>query len=295
MTSRSGIDRVTFFNPDKTVFEVHGVPIGGDAKKYASDFVEREQRAGRPSRSYSIERDSGRMRGGTMADQSSDEAKKANVAKMGEALGEIYSALWQEVAVLHFDWHEYNELFGAKPERIARMNEVAPHFFRLIQDRLWETTLLHLARLTDPAKSPGSDKTNLSIKGLADLITDAKLKEQVSKLVDEAVKSTEFARDWRNRLIGHRDLKLALQQPTTPLADASREDVKKALMAIAAVLNALAAHYLDSYTAFDFGGPLGGAISLLYVLGIGSRERAARGERLAAGKPTAEDLVVHDV
>jgi hypothetical protein len=230
-----------------------------------------------------------------MVDQTSEEMKISNMAKMGDALGEIYSALWQEVAVLHFDWHEYSELFGSKPERIVLLNEVAPHFFRLIQDRLWETTLLHLARLTDPPKSPGNDKTNLSIKGLPDLITDGKLKEQVSKLVDEAVKSTEFARDWRNRLIGHRDLKLALQQATTPLADASREDVKNALKAIAAVLNALAAHYFGSYTAFDFGGPLGGAMSLLYVLGMGSRARAARGERLSAGKQTPEDLVIHEV
>jgi hypothetical protein len=198
--------------------------------------------------------------------------------------------------VLHFDWLEYTELFGTKPERIVLLNEVAPQFFRLLQDRLWEMTLLHLARLTDPQKSMGKDdKTNLSIKALPDLITDAKLKEQVAKLVDEAVKSTEFARDWRNRLIGHRDLKLALQQPTTPLVEASREDVKKALKAIAAVLNALAAHYSGSATAFDFGGPLGGAISLLHVLGMGSRAHRARSERLTAGKPTPEDLVIHDV
>jgi hypothetical protein len=139
------------------------------------------------------------------------------------------------------------------------------------------------------------DKTNLSIRALPDLIEDTKLKDEVTKLVDEAVKSTEFARDWRNRLIGHRDLKLALQQATTPLADASRKDVKNALKAIAAALNKLAAHYLDSFTAFDFGGPLGGAVSLLHVLGMGSRARAARGERLLAGKPAPEDLVIHDV
>jgi hypothetical protein len=231
-----------------------------------------------------------------MIEQTAEEAKKANIAKMGEALGDIYSALWQECALLHFDWLEYNELFGTKPERIVLMNEVAPQFFRLLQDRLWETTLLHLARLTDPAKSMGKDdKTNLSVQALPDLITDPKLKEQVAKLVGEAVKSTEFARDWRNRRIGHGDLKLALQQPTTPLAEASREDVKKALKAIAAVLNALATHYFGSYTAFDFGGPLGGAISLLHVLGMGSRARTARNERLTAGKQTPEDLVIHDV
>src|SRR5665213_1119950 len=291
MGERVSVDRVTFFDADnKTAFQVHSVPVGTDAKKYARDWVEREQREGRPPRSYLIERDSGRMRGATV-ERTAKEAKKANIAKMGEALGEIYSALWQEVAVLHFDWHEYNELFGAKPERIILMNEVAPHFFRLIQDRLWGTTLLHLARLTDPAKSPGNDKTNLSIKGLANLITDAKLKEQVSKLVDEAVKSTEFARDWRNRLIGHRDLKLALEQPTTPLAQGSRAQVKAALKAIADVLNAIEGHYFRSETRFDLGGPLGGAVSLLHVLDAGLRAEEARRKRFEEGKPLPDDFV----
>jgi hypothetical protein len=231
-----------------------------------------------------------------VVDQTAEEAKAANIEKMGDSLGAIYSALWQECAVVHFDWYEYNELFGEKPDRIVLLNEAAPRFFRLVQDRLWETMLLHLARLTDPAKSFGKDdKANLSIKALPDLIADAALKSEVTNLIDEAVKSTEFARDWRNRLIGHRDLKLALQQPTTPLADASRADVKSALKAIATVLNALAAHYLGSTTAFGLSGPLGGAISLLHVLGMGSRARAARRERLTAGKPTPEDLVIHQV
>lgn len=231
-----------------------------------------------------------------MVDQTAEEATAANIKKMGASLGTIYSALWQECAVLHFDWYEYNELFGKKPERIVLLNEAAPRFFRLLQDRLWETTLLHLSRLTDPAKSFGKDdKANLSINALPELIADAALKGDVTKLIDEAVKSTAFARDWRNRRIGHRDLKLALQQATAPLADASRADVKTALKAIAAVLNALAAHYLDSTTAFDFSGPLGGSISLLHVLGAGSRALAARRERLLAGKQTPEDFVIHAV
>jgi hypothetical protein len=59
MTERATVDRVTFFNADnKTAFEVHNVPVGTDAQKYAQDWVERERRQGRPSRSYMIERDS---------------------------------------------------------------------------------------------------------------------------------------------------------------------------------------------------------------------------------------------
>jgi hypothetical protein len=60
--------------------------------------------------------------------RSADEIKKTNVEKMGAPLGEVYSALWQEVAVGHFYWKEFVELFGTKPERITLLNETAPHF-----------------------------------------------------------------------------------------------------------------------------------------------------------------------
>jgi hypothetical protein len=45
-----------------------------------------------------------------MAEQTSDEFKKQCVNKMGEQLGSQYSALWQEVAVIHLNWKEYVEL-----------------------------------------------------------------------------------------------------------------------------------------------------------------------------------------
>jgi hypothetical protein len=223
--------------------------------------------------------------------RSAAEIKKANVEKMGAPLGEVYSALWQEVAVGHFYWKEFVELFGTKPERIALLNETAPHFFRMLQDELWEASLLQLCRLTDPASSGNQDKSNLTIQALPALIEDSKLKETVSSLIAVAINDTAFCRDWRNRHIAHRDLKLALEQPTTPLAEGSRADVNKALKSIAAVLNALDGHYFQSETRFDLGGSIGGAISLLYVLGEGSRARAEKEKRFTEGKPSPEDLV----
>jgi hypothetical protein len=296
MSDAVSVDRVTFFNDDgKTAFDVHSVALGVDAKKYAGDWVEREQRAGRPSRSYMIERDSGRMRG-AVVNRTAEEVKKAKIAKMGEPLGALYSALWQAVATIHFHWNEYVELFGAKPERVDLLNRAAPAFFRMLQDELWENSLLHLARLTDPANSQGKeDRSNLTIQALLALITDAKLKDEVSKLTAEAIKHTEFCRDWRNRHIAHRDLKLALEQPTTPLAEGSRAQVKVALKAISDVLNALDGHHFQSETRFDLGGPLGGAISLLYVLDDGLRAEEAEQKRLEAGKPLQHDFVARDL
>jgi AbiU2 len=201
---------------------VHTVLVGGDAEKYARDWLERDNRAQHPASSFLIERDSGRVRG-NMVGRTAEDAKKANIEKMGELLGTLFSGLWQDVATRYFYWKEYVTLFGTKPERIALLNRAAPFIFRTIQDELWESTLLSLARLTDPSNSQGNpDRSNLTIQALPALIVDAKLKAEVEKLVAEAVKLTEFCRDWRNRRIAHRDLKLALGDSTKPLANGSR-------------------------------------------------------------------------
>jgi len=84
-----------------------------------------------------------------MASESSEEAKKKYIAKMGEPLGARFHALWQEIALLHINWQEYITLFGKDEKRIERLNQSAPAFFRMIQDELWSANLLHIARLTD--------------------------------------------------------------------------------------------------------------------------------------------------
>ena len=75
---------------------------------------------------------------------------------MGWELGELYAALWREVAGIHSKWAEYVVLYGTKESRVDLLNRAAPRFARLIQDTLWENTVLHIARLTDPPKSMGT-------------------------------------------------------------------------------------------------------------------------------------------
>jgi hypothetical protein len=158
-----------------------------------------------------------------MADRTSEEMKKQNIEKMGEALGTQFTALWQEVALLYFNWKEFVELFASKSTRVDLLNEAAPHFFRLVQSTLLESTLLHVARLTDVAETFGrKDKANLTIRNLPALIDHPETKSAVTKLLDAAVKEAEFCKDWRNRRIAHRDLGLALDTPAVPLAEPAR-------------------------------------------------------------------------
>jgi AbiU2 len=227
-----------------------------------------------------------------MTQRTADEVKQENIAKMGDALGALYSALLQELAIAHLYWHEYVELFGAKPQRVDLLNRAAPAFFRMLQDELWEMSLLYLARLTDAPHSLGNeDKPNLTIQALLPLTRDhIELNTKVSNLIQTAIEHTKFARDWRNRRIAHRDLRLALEETTKPLADASRAQVNTALKAIADVLNIVAGHYLKSETRFDMAAPRGGALSLLYVMHDGVRLREEREKRIQDGNALSGDF-----
>lgn len=222
------------------------------------------------------------------ASHTSLENKADHVSKMGEEIGLIYDALWQEIAWIHKKWAEYVALFGTTPERIELLNQAAPSFFRTVQDSMWEDVLLHLARLTDSPRSMG--KSNLSMKRLAAAVANSPIYAEITELVETAQQRTEFARDWRNRKLAHRDLDLVLGRHVEPLAPASRAAVKDALTTLAAVLNVVSGHYLDSTTMFELGSNSSDAVSLLSVLRDGLRHDEERRERIKRGECRPDDL-----
>jgi len=213
-----------------------------------------------------------------------------NVAAMGAELGEIYSALWQQLSWLHRKWGHYVDLFGTDQQRIDLLNETAPNFFRTVQDSVLEDIFLHIARLTDSTKSMG--KENLSFKRLPTLLTESTIRVQVEAALVTLATATEFARDWRNRKLAHGDLALALARTSEPLAPASRTHVKDALAAMGTVLNAISLHFQESTTMFEFAGEstAGGATSMLYYLRAGKDAETIRRARLRSGQFTPEDI-----
>lgn len=221
-------------------------------------------------------------------ERTATQAKADHIAKMGEKIGTIYSALWQEVAWINKKWAQYVALFGTSPERIELLNRAAPSMIRTVQDTLWEDVLLHLARLTDPPESMG--KANLSVRHLAALLVSSPIGAKAESLAGTALGTCEFARDWRNRRLAHRDLDLALGQSVQPLASASRVAVKASLVALEELLNAVSLHYLDSTTLFDLVPGGEDAVSLLYLLRDGLRFRDDRLARIERGEHGSDDF-----
>lgn len=224
--------------------------------------------------------------------RSAVEIKSDNVTKMGESLGALYSELWQELANLHFDWSEYVVLFGTKPERIDLLNQTAGGFFQLVEDSLWEKTLLNICRLVDPHKTAG--KPNLSIQRLAHEISDSIVKTEIGLAIEIALSKCAFAIDWRHRRIAHNDLGLALGY-AEPLTEASRFKVKEAISSISAVLDVISMHYLNVQLSFEFLSTTGSAIDLLYLLKDGLRLREERRQRIEIGEYLPTDFQGYDV
>jgi hypothetical protein len=226
-------------------------------------------------------------------EHTAEEAKAHAIQLLGAPLGEVYSALWREVAVIHSNWAEYIELFGSKESRIDLLNQAAPRFARLVQDTLWESVILHIARLTDAPQSMG--KGNLTIQSLPPLIDRPDTQDPVAELVAKAIYEADFARDWRNRRLAHRDLQLALKRPATPLKSGSRLAVKTVIATFGEVLNAVSSNYMDSTTYWDFHGASGGALSLLYVLDDGLTAERARRDRLRKSEVLPDDYKPRDL
>jgi hypothetical protein len=225
-----------------------------------------------------------------MVNESSDEVKQKEISILGKELGEIYHALCNECFWVNLKWRKYVDLFGTSEKRLDILSKSAPNFFWVVQGSLWDDTLLHICRLTDKPKSRGRD--NLTIKAIPPLINAEAFRQEVDNLIKHADEKVGFARDWRNRLIAHKDLLLKLERNPEPLQPASRLRVREAIEAICGVVNAVSLHYLDASIYFQPVEPPGGVHELLIHLNRSVIFEEKKHERIKNGQYLPEDL--HD-
>jgi hypothetical protein len=200
--------------------------------------------------------------------QTQDEVRAEYVEKMGPELGELQYLLWHDVTTLHLQWSEFRELFATKPRRIDLMNETAPRFFGRLEALLWNDVLLHLCRLTDHPGGPGKER--VTVLRYKPLVMGLPIQAAVHAAVDTAESATLFARDWRNRLIAHRDFSHAQDPAAKPLAAGSRASVEAALKAIHDLMQILEGHFRDVEVSYEVTrSAQGGAWDLLYHLDSG--------------------------
>jgi hypothetical protein len=225
--------------------------------------------------------------------KSAGEAKAEYVKAMGREIGPVFYALLCEVHYLHVKWGDYTALFD-KEKRVELLNRVAPAYFARLQDMYVHDTFLHISRLTDEPKK--GKHRHLTINGLVGMIKVPELGRKLRPMVANINRKAKVLRKWRDRKIAHTEYELALEQATEPLPPTTRAMTRETIEAIAAVLNAICAHYCDSDHRFRYESRPGtGALALLYCMDDGLKAARQRDARIAAREYRPEDLVTTDL
>lgn len=220
-----------------------------------------------------------------MSYEDSDAIEARYIRVLGPKLGKVYFELVNEHVWLHDKWREYRALFAGSEDRIELLNRAASRFFGQLDGILWEDVLLHLCRITDPPRVGSHHQ--LTIQRLSGLHQGP----EIQTLVDSAVEASAFARDWRNRHIGHRSLARAVDPAARPLAHASHASVETALGVLDDLFNAIHVKHFDGGISFDVPGGPGDVEDLVGVLADGVRVGEAREERFRTGQLLPEDII----
>lgn len=201
------------------------------------------------------------------------EVQASLTSSMGAELGGIFYRLWCECSWLHVVWRDYVALFDANEGDVTTLREAAPAFARVLRATMWEALVLQLCRISDPASN--GKKQNLTIRRLSVLVKP-ELQKRVDTAVADLVGKTEFARNWRNRYIAHRDLEVAFGISAEPLPSFSKAELAAALSSLAGILNLIEVEYCNSVISYKDVLVSGDAAQLAAVLRSGLEARAVR-------------------
>lgn len=213
--------------------------------------------------------------------ESDDKALSENTAAMGQSLGELFTVLSNELLFAHWRWQEYVDLGDTQP-RIDLMNASAPFFFWVVQRTLFFDTLLGISKLTAPPTSGKGGQENLTVKQLPALVSPS-LQERVSSRCDQIAHKAKFAKIWRDKLIAHHDLKVALRKAKA-LPAADRAQIDEVLADLANLLNELREAYGVPGYVYSRMQSTGGARELLFHLRDGLRTDERRTQMLERGE-----------
>ena len=214
---------------------------------------------------------------------------------MGSELGQDYWELGGQLFTLSSIYADCAHLFGDNSEgRVELLNKAAPRFFWKVQYTFERELMLGICRLTDPAQD--RKKNNLTVMKLADLVDigvpGAGI--QVDVFAKKATELTDFARDWRNRLLAHTDYNLSVNNSgAIALKPATLEKIDAALTAVDNTLKAVMSAHKFSSAGFRIISEYAAGPLLISILDEGLRARDLRMERAEMGNATDEDMAIH--
>ncbi|MDR6236777.1 hypothetical protein [Pseudomonas oryzihabitans] len=185
-----------------------------------------------------------------MSDEPHQGPQDKFVESMGQELGVTFYHLHTRLIELHIVWQQYRQLFADSEDTIELLNRTAGLFFKIVQDELWDSVLLGISRMTDPAAT--KHNKNLTINSLPPLIkNNPKLRMEVEELCQQAVFASSFAREHRNKRIAHQDHAAYANRKTSELSGISRKLIEGMLKALRETLNRIDNELRDTTVFYE--------------------------------------------
>lgn len=183
-----------------------------------------------------------------------DESRREDKKEMSDNLRGMYNELSKDLIWLHIQWIEYRFLFAGEQSTFDVLNNSATSFFQDLRRLMWMDILLKISKLTDTKSGKYGKYPRLVIRSFLDEIPeeDKDLSHKIKNHCKIIEKKVEFARDWRDRYIAHKELPpLDGSTPIEPLAFASRQMVDEALKSLRELFHLIEHYYLESQTAYQ--------------------------------------------
>ena len=179
-----------------------------------------------------------------MSNGETEDLLKKYQASLGDNFGEVYFHARNEWCHLWVTWKQYKGLFGAGPERVDLMNRAGAGFFHYVQLHYFDAAILAICRLSDPVSTAG--RQNLTVLLFENFVDTPEQQGRLRELLDDIGIASQFARDWRNRRIGHSDYALRTGA-AEPLEHATLDSMDNAVDALHQVLAYISSEYLGTH------------------------------------------------
>jgi hypothetical protein len=192
--------------------------------------------------------------------------------ELPEDVRPMFQDLCQDLTSLHGKWRFYLELFSDH-NTVDLLNDVAMASFQMVEESLRSDITMSICRLCDPAKSRGQN--NLSINVLVEKFSEV---PGLLQLRDDFQSCCAPVRQYRNKRVGHNDLKAALQPHDTPLPNVTRPTIDSILSAAAKLVNHVYRFHTNGELCFE---PFdsGGGTDLVFWLKIARNSGGEKGVR----------------
>ena len=177
----------------------------------------------------------------------SDKHQERCIASMQQELGECFHQIHLRVVWMQRIWTQHRQLFPPDNRHADLLHRVAPEFFQIVFDELWDTTLLWIAKLLDKRSGYSSEMKkrvgNLTLDALIEICPkgsrDPHWEKQLKALRDKA----EAVLAHRNSRIGHLDREQALGRDLSRAAPIDCAEVEAVMAGIHDFMNGFAAYF----------------------------------------------------